>query len=51
MTQEQDDNGGEHQLLEGILLEHFQHIFGLQKHDLINLKFLYCVENDCKLTE
>lgn len=51
MTQEQDGNGGECQLLEEILLEHFQHIFGLQKHDLINLKFLNCLEIDCKLTE
>lgn len=33
-TLEQDDNDEEHQLPEEILSVHFQHIFGLQKHDL-----------------
>ena len=32
----QDDNDEELQLQEEILWEHFQHIFGLQKHDLSN---------------
>jgi hypothetical protein len=31
---ERDDNGEELQLQEEILLEHFQHIFGLQRHAL-----------------
>lgn len=51
MIQELDDNGGEHQLLEEILLEHFQHISGLQKHGLINLQFLHSVETDFELHE
>lgn len=36
MLQEHDGSDGELQLQEEILLVHFLHIFGLQRHDLLS---------------